>query len=115
MSIEHVFPTLEVMQKMAELHHDKLFDMWKNGYTLPKFTSICLPNSNTAKYYYITESDKVLFEKLLERMDGEPSFAFNRKVFVDEILDRDSGNWCKTIAGYFASKLCVYSMCQTMP
>ena len=110
-----VVPTLEAMQKMIELYHNKGNDMLKLGCTLPNLANICLHKSTDSKFYPFTESDNDLFEKIREDMVGGPSIVFTRKAVVDETFIRKSSNLCKTIVGIDASQLYPYSMCQPTP
>ena len=80
-----VVPTLEAMQKMIALHHDKDIDRLKLGCTLPNLANICLHKTTDAKFYPFTEGDKDLLEKIREDVGG-PYIVFTRKAVVDEIL-----------------------------
>ena len=110
-----VVPTLEAMQKMIEIYHNKRIDMLKLGCTLPSLANICLHKSTDSKFYPFTEWDKDLLEKIQEGMVGGPSIVFTRKVVVDETFIRESLSLCKSIVGIDASQLYPYSMCQPMP
>ena len=57
-----VVPTLEAIQKMIALYHDKDIDMLKPGCTLPNLASFCLHQSTDAKFYPFTEGDNDLLE-----------------------------------------------------
>ena len=108
-----VVPTLEAMQKMIELYHNKGIDMLKLGCTLPNLANICLHKSTDSKFYPFTESEKDLLEKLREDMVGGPSIVFTRKAVVYTFI-RKSSNLCKSIVGIDASQLYPYSRCQPM-
>ena len=108
-------PTLEAMQKMIEVYHQKEIDMLKLGCTLLKLANICLNKSTDSEFYSFTESDKDLLEKVREDTVGGPSIVFTRKAVVDETFIRKSTNLCKSIIGIDASQLYPYSMCQSMP
>ena len=110
-----VVPTLKALQKMVDFHYNEGIDMVKLGCTLPSPANICLHKSTTAKFYPFTESDKDLLEKILEDMVNGSFIVFTRKAVVDETLNRNSTNWCKTIVGIDAIQLHPYSMCQVMP
>ena len=112
---KYVVPTLEAMQKMIELYHQKEIDMLKLGCTLPNLANICLHKSTDSKFFLFTESDIDLLEKIREHMLGGPSIVFTRKAVVDETFIRKSTNLCKSIIGIDASQLYPYSMCQPMP
>ena len=112
---KNVVPTLEAMQKMIDLYHNKEIDMLELGCTLPNFANICLQKSTDSKFYPFTESDKDLFEKVREDVVGGPSIVFTRKAVVDETFICKSSNLCKSIVGIDASQLYPYSMCQQMP
>ena len=58
-----VVRTLEAMQKMIEVYHDKRIDMLKLGCTLPNIANICLHNSTDYKFYPFFSSDSDLLEK----------------------------------------------------
>ena len=45
-----VVPTLETMQKMIEVYHNKGIDMLKLGCTLPSLANICLHKSTDSKF-----------------------------------------------------------------
>ena len=79
-----VVPTLEAMQKMIEICHNKGIDMPKLGCTLPNLPSNCLHKSTDSKFYPFTESDKDLLAKIREDEVGVPSIFFTRKAVVDE-------------------------------
>ena len=70
--------TQEAMQKMIEFYHNKGIDMLKLECTLPKLANICLHKSTDSIIYPFTESDKVLLEKIREKMVEVPSFVFTR-------------------------------------
>ena len=55
-----VVPTLEAMQKMIELYHQKEIDMLKLGCTLRNLANICLHKFTDSYFYPFTESDKDL-------------------------------------------------------
>ena len=98
-------PTLEAMQKMMEVYHNKGIDMLKHGCTLLNLANICLHKSTDSKFCPFTESDRDLLEKIREDMFGGPSIVFTRKAVVDEIFTRKSSNLCKSIVGIDASQL----------
>ena len=100
-----VVPTLEAMQKMIELYHNKGIDMLKLGCTLPNLANLCLDKSTDSKFYPFTESNKDLLEKIREDMVGGPSLVFTRKAVVDETFIRKSSDLCKSIVGIDASQL----------
>ena len=108
-------PTLEVMQKMIDVYHDKDIDMLKLGSTLPNHANICLHKSTDAKVYPFTEGDKDFLEKIWEDVVGGPSIVFKRKLVVNETFRRKSTNICKSFVGIDASQLHPNSMCQPMP
>ena len=110
-----VVPTLEAMQKMIEVYHNKGNDMLTLGCTLPDLANICLHKLTDSKFSPFTESDNDLLEKIREDMVGGPSIVFTRKAVVDETVIRKSSNMCKSIVGIDASQLYPYSMCQPMP
>ena len=110
-----VVPTLEAMQKMIALYHDKDIDMLKLGCSLPNLANICLHKSTDANFYPFTEGDKDLLEKIREDVVGAPSIVFTRKAVFDETFIRKSANICKSSVGIDASQLYTYLMCQPMP
>ena len=110
-----VVPTLEAMQKMIEIYHNKGIDMLKLGCTLPNLANICLHKSTDQNFYPFTDSDKNLLEKIRKDMVGGPSIVCTRKVVVEETFIRKSSYLCKSIVGIDASQLYPYSMCQPMP
>ena len=110
-----VVPTLEAMQKMIELYHQKEIDMLKLGCTLLNLANPCLQKSTDSKFYPSIESDKNLLEKIREDMVGGPSIVFTRKAVVDETFICKSTKLCYSIVGIDASQLFPYSMCQPMP
>ena len=112
---DDVVPTLEAMQKMIEIYHNKGIDMLKLGCTLHNLAIICLHKSTESKFYPFRESDKELLEKIREDMVGGLSIVFTRKAVVDETFIRKSSNWCKSVIGVDASQLYPNSMCQPMP
>ena len=110
-----VVPTLDAMQKMIELYHDKGIDMLKLGCTLPNLANICLQQSTDYKFYPFFSSDSDLLEKIREDITGGPSIVFTRKAVANETFIRKSKNLCKSIVGFDASQLYPYSLCQDMP
>ena len=50
-----VVPTLEAMQKLISLFHDRDIDILKLGCTLPNLANICLHKSPDAKFYPFTK------------------------------------------------------------
>ena len=110
-----VVPTLEAMQEMIALYHNKDIDILKLRFTLPNLTNICLHKSTDAKFYLFTEGDKDLLEKIREDVVGGPSIVFTREAVVDKTSIRKSTNICNSFVGIDASQLYLYSMCQPMP
>ena len=110
-----VVPTLEAMQKMIELYHQKEIDMLRLACTLPNLANIFLHKSTDSKFYPLTESDKDMLEKIREDMVGGPSIVFTRKAVANETFIRKSTNLCKSFVGIDARQLYPYSMCQPMP
>ena len=100
-----VVPTLEAMQKMIEIYHQKEIDLLRLGCTSPSLANICLHKSTDSKFYLFTESDEDLLEKTREDMAGGPCIVFTRKAVVDEIFIRKSTDLCKSIVGIDASQL----------
>ena len=101
---EGVVPTLEAMQKMITLYHDKDIDMLKLCCTLPNLTNICLHKSTHTKFHHCTEADEDLSEKIRDVVGG-PSIVFTRKAVVNETFIRKFTNICKSIVGTDASQL----------
>ena len=87
-----VVPTLEAMQAMIALYHDKDIDLLTLGCTLPNLANICLHKSIDAKFYPFTEEDKVFLEKIRDNVVGRPSIVFTRKAVVDKTFIRKSAN-----------------------
>ena len=81
-----VVPTLEAMQKMIGLYHNKEIDVLKLGCTLPNMANICMDKSTDSKFYPSPESDKELHEKTREVLAGGSSIDFTRRAVVDEIF-----------------------------
>ena len=102
---KYVVPTLEAMQKLIDIYHQKEIDMLKLGCILPNLANICLHKSTGSKFYTFTESDTDLLEKIREDMVGGPSIVFTRKAVVDEAFIRKSTNLCKSIVGIDATQL----------
>ena len=98
-----VFPTLDAMQRMNELYHQKEIDMLKLGCTSPNLANICRHKSTGSKFYPFTESDKDLLEKIREDMVGGHSIVFTLKAVVDGTFIPKSSNLCKTIVRIDAS------------
>ena len=59
-----VLPTLEAMQKMIDLYHNKGIDMLKLGCTLPNLANICLHKSTRAKFYPLLKLTRTCWRKL---------------------------------------------------
>ena len=110
-----IVPTLEAMQKLLVFYHKKRIDRLKLGSTLLILANNCLQKTTSATFYPFNETDKNLLQKIRENMVGRPSIVFTRKVVVDLIFVRNSGNICKSIVGVDASQLHPYYMCQPMP
>ena len=100
-----VVPTLDAMQKMVAIYHDKAIDMLKLGCTLPNLANICLHKSTDYKFYPFFSSDSDLLEKIWEDMTGGPSIVFTRKAVANETFIRKSNTLCKSIVGIDASQL----------
>ena len=81
-----VVPTLEAMQEIIEIYHQKEIDMLKLGCSLPKLANICLHKSTDSKFYPLTESDKDLLEKIREDMVGGPSIVLHAKQWLTKLL-----------------------------
>ena len=111
---KYVVPTLEAMQKVIEVYHQKEIDALKLGCNLPKLANFCLHISTDSRFYPFTESDKNLLEKIREDMVSGPSIVFTRKAVVDKTFIRKSTNLSKSIVSVGASQLYPYSMCQPM-
>ena len=73
--------------------------MLKLACTLPNLAKICLPKSNSAKFYPVTESDRNYLKKVCDDMVSGHSIVFTSKTVVDEMLNRRSSNLCKSIVG----------------
>ena len=110
-----VVPTLEAMQKMVEVYHNKGIDGVKLGCTLPNRANTCLHNSTSAMFYQFFDSDKHFLSKVFENIVRGPSKVCTSKAVVDETCVRKSTKFCKTIVGIDASRLNPYSLCQPMP
>ena len=65
-----VVPTVEAMQKMVDLYHNKGIDMLELGCTSTNLATICLQKSTTAIFHTFTESDKDLLGKIREYTVG---------------------------------------------
>ena len=109
-----VVPTLEALQKMIELYHNKQIGELKLGCALPNLVNDCLHKSIDSTICPFKESDKDLLEKIRQRMFGGPSIVFTCKAVVDETFIRKSSNLCKSIVGIDDSQLYPYPMCQPM-
>ena len=59
-----VVQTLQAMQQIVDLDHNKEVDMLKLGCTSPNLANICPHKSTTTNFYPFTESDKDFLEKL---------------------------------------------------
>ena len=108
---KEVVPTLEAMQKVIAIYHDKNVDMLKLGCTLPNLANICLHKSTNAKSYPFTEVHKDLLEKIREDVVGGAFIVFTGKAVVDETSIPKSTNICNSIVGINASQLYPYPMC----
>ena len=82
-------PTLEAMQKMIAVYHDKDIDMLKLGCSLPYLAIICLHKYTDVKFHPLTEG-----EKIWEDVVSGPSIVFTRKAVVDETFIWKSANIC---------------------
>ena len=110
-----IAPTLEAIQKMIQIYHNKRIDMLKLGSTSLNLANICLHKSTNYKLYPFCESDKDLCEKAPKDISSGPSLVFTRQAVVDETFIRNSSNICKSIVGIDASQLYPFSMCEEMP
>ena len=50
-------PTLEVLQKMVNFHHNKGIDLLKLAYTLPNLANFCLHSSTSANFCLFADSE----------------------------------------------------------
>ena len=88
---EDVEPTLEAMQKMIALYHDKNIDMLKLGCTLPNLAKVCLHKSADAKLQNSIPSRKEIktiwkkFEKLL--LVVHLSFLHGRQLLMKRLFE----------------------------
>ena len=57
---KNVVLTLETLQKVCEVYHNKSIDMLKLGCTLPNLARVCLHSSTIAIFYPIRENDNDL-------------------------------------------------------
>ena len=110
-----VVTTLEAMQKIYEVSHQKRIDLLKLSFSLPNLANICLHKSTDSKFHPFTESNKNLLDKIREDMVCGPSIVFTRDAVVDENFLRKPTKLCKSIVCIDARQLYPYSMCQPMP
>ena len=89
--------TLEAMQKMIEVYHNKGIGMLKLECTLPNLADICLHKTRDSKFHSFTKSDKDLLEKIREDMVGGPSIVFTLKAVLDGNFTRKSSNLFKSM------------------
>ena len=76
--------SLEVLQKIDCLFHDRDVVILNLGCTLPKLVNICLHMSTDTKLYPITEADIDLLEKIGEDVVDGPTIVFTREAVFDE-------------------------------
>ena len=81
---------------MIAFKHGKDIDLLKLGCTSPNFPNNCLHHSTDAMFFYFTEGDKDLQEKIREDVDGGFSLVFTRKAVVDKTFLPKSTNECKS-------------------
>ena len=90
--------------------------MLKRGCSILNLSSFCLHNSTGAKFYPITENDKVAPSKVREDKVGGPSKkVLTHKAVVNHAHMRKSTIGCISVVGIDACQLYAYSMCQAMP
>ena len=61
-----VVPTLDAMQKMIEVYHQKEIDMLKSGGTLPNLADICLHKSTDSKFYLLLKAIKTCWRRFVK-------------------------------------------------
>ena len=81
-------PTLEAIQKLIAVYHNKDIDMLKLGCFLPNLANIRSHKSTEANVYPFTQGDEDLLEKMREDVLGGPFIVFTRKAVVDETFIR---------------------------
>ena len=108
-------PTLEALQKLMKIYHEREKDMQKLGYTLPKKANNYLHSSTTGNFFPFTKNDKDILQKIRSDMMGGPFIVFTREAVVGETKIRFPDKLCKTIIGIDASQLYPSSMCQEIP
>ena len=112
---KNVVPTLEAMQRMIDLYHDKDIDMLKLGCNLPNLVNICLHKSTDAKFYPFAEGDKDFLRKNSRRFCWWSICRFYTQSSCWWTFVRKSSDICKSFVGIHASQLYHSSMCQPMP
>ena len=102
---KEVVPTLEALQKMMQICHQKRIDMMKLGFTLPNLANRILHSSTSMKFFPFNQEDRSFDDYIREWLTGGPSIIFRRYAKIGTSRIKNSSNMCKTIVGIDASQL----------
>ena len=111
-----VEPFLEAIAKQATFYHDRHIDMFKDGISVPGLSLLYLfndlpPNTNFVNFNR-TNSD--LHQLVKDNIVGGPAIIFHRYHEKDVTKTR-GGEACRTVVGYDANALYLWSIMQDMP
>ena len=85
-NIKDVVQTLEEMQKMIELYHQKEIDMLKLGCTSSNWANICLHKSTDSKFYPITETTKICLRRFVKIWLVVPPLSLHARLWLAKLL-----------------------------
>ena len=81
-----VVPTLEAMQKMIEINHQKVIDILKLGCTLTNFTNICLHKSTETNFTLLLKATKTCWRRLVKIWLVVPPLASHARLWFKKLL-----------------------------
>ena len=114
-----VTPMIEAIEKMNTFYQQKGIDLLHQAISLPGvairycFNSIPDPS---IEFHHFNHQNKEIYKMIKDSIVGGPSIIFNRYHEVNVTnIHNDLSKPCKSIVGYDASALYLYSIGQPMP
>ena len=114
-----VTPMIEAIEHINSFYKDKKVDFMHQAISLPGIAmSVCFNSiiDPSAEFHLFNESNKDIFQLFKNSIVGGPSIIFQREMQVGESFIRNNPNKpCKTIIGYDANALYLWSIGENMP
>ena len=117
-----VVPFLQAIDRQFAFYRQRGIDMFKQGISVPGLTLLYLFNDLPEKTYFTTfnEKNKDLHDLVKENIVGGPSIIFHRyhEKGVTTLRQNEYGEAarpCRSIVGYDANALYLWSLMQDMP